>query len=60
MAAEGVSASSELGKTSIAYGKTIGHPADLNFGDCFSYACAKTLNLSLLCKGNDFTQTDLA
>lgn len=36
------------------------HPADLNFGDCFSYACAKAYRAQLLYKGNDFAQTDLA
>ncbi|WP_257428701.1 type II toxin-antitoxin system VapC family toxin [Nocardioides carbamazepini] len=35
------------------------HPAALNFGDCFSYALAKTLAVPLLFKGNDFAQTDL-
>ncbi len=43
-----------------AYGKTVGYPADLNFGDCFAYACAKTEGLRLLYKGQDFAQTDLA
>ncbi len=42
------------------YGKVVGHPADLNFGDCFAYACAKAHNVSLLFKGNDFAKTDLA
>ena len=41
------------------YGKGQGHPAKLNMGDCFSYACAKLLKVQLLCKGNDFTQTDI-
>lgn len=36
------------------------HPAKLNFGDCFAYACAKTNNAKLLYKGNDFSKTDLA
>ncbi|RYE79005.1 MAG: type II toxin-antitoxin system VapC family toxin [Myxococcales bacterium] len=36
------------------------HPAGLNFGDCFSYALAKTWGVPLLFKGNDFTQTDVA
>ena len=36
------------------------HPARLNFGDCFSYACAKSNNARLLYKGNDFALTDLA
>ncbi|MGE0282699.1 MAG: type II toxin-antitoxin system VapC family toxin [Rhizobiaceae bacterium] len=35
------------------------HPAKLNFGDCFSYACAKVLNQPLLYKGDDFAQTDI-
>ena len=36
------------------------HPARLNLGDCFSYACAKEHRLALLYKGDDFAQTDLA
>ncbi len=36
------------------------HPAGLNLGDCFSYALARTLGASLLFKGNDFAQTDIA
>lgn len=35
------------------------HPAKLNFGDCFAYACAKVLKQPLLFKGDDFTQTDI-
>lgn len=35
------------------------HPAALNFGDCFTYALAKTTGEPLLFKGNDFTHTDL-
>jgi ribonuclease VapC len=42
-----------------AYGKGTGHPAQLNFGDCFSYALAKTSGHPLLYKGQDFSQTDL-
>lgn len=42
-----------------SYGKGTGHPARLNFGDCFSYALAKTRNLPLLYKGNDFIHTDI-
>jgi len=34
------------------------HPARLNMGDCFAYACAKTNRVPLLCKGDDFRQTD--
>ncbi len=36
------------------------HSAGLNFGDCFAYALAQTLGDSLLFKGNDFSQTDVA
>jgi len=35
------------------------HPARLNFGDCFSYALAKSRELPLLWKGDDFGQTDV-
>ena len=31
----------------------------LNFGDCFSYALAKTHNEPLLYKGDDFSKTDI-
>lgn len=44
----------------VRYGKGTGHPAKLNFGDCFSYAMAKRADVRLLYKGNDFAQTDLA
>ena len=36
------------------------HPANLNFGDCFSYALARVTGEPLLFKGTDFTQTDVA
>ena len=36
-----------------------GHRAKLNFGDCFSYALAKTRGLPLLFKGDDFVHTDI-
>lgn len=41
------------------YGKGSGHPAQLNMGDCFAYACATTHAAALLYKGNDFAHTDL-
>jgi ribonuclease VapC len=44
----------------MTYGKAVGHPADLNFGDCFAYACAKACGVGLIYKGDDFAQTDLA
>lgn len=41
------------------FGKGSGHPARLNFGDCFAYALAKEAGEPLLFKGNDFTHTDV-
>jgi len=35
------------------------HPSGLNFGDCFSYALAKSTGEPLLFKGEDFRQTDI-
>lgn len=35
------------------------HPARLNFGDCFAYACARQMGLPLMFKGGDFPQTDI-
>ncbi|WP_089721447.1 type II toxin-antitoxin system VapC family toxin [Candidatus Entotheonella palauensis] len=35
------------------------YPAALNFGDCFTYALAKSTEEPLLFKGNDFGQTDI-
>ncbi|GIW41371.1 MAG: ribonuclease VapC [Candidatus Binatia bacterium] len=35
------------------------HAAGLNFGDCFSYALAKVLDVPLLYKGADFARTDI-
>ncbi|MGV1007505.1 MAG: type II toxin-antitoxin system VapC family toxin [Dermatophilaceae bacterium] len=36
------------------------HSAGLNLGDCFSYALASSLGDTLLFKGEDFRQTDIA
>jgi ribonuclease VapC len=41
------------------YGKGNGHPANLNFGDCFSYALARSKREHILYKGDDFGHTDL-
>jgi ribonuclease VapC len=35
------------------------HPAGLNFGDCFSYALAKSSGEPLLARGSDFAHTDV-
>jgi ribonuclease VapC len=41
------------------FGRGTGHPAKLNFGDCFSYAAAAVSGRPLLFKGEDFTYTDV-
>ena len=41
------------------YGKGSGHRANLNFGDCFSYALARDKREPILFKGDDFVHTDL-
>lgn len=40
------------------FGKGV-HPARLNMGDCFAYACATLRNTPLLYKGEDFALTDI-
>ncbi|WP_419319966.1 type II toxin-antitoxin system VapC family toxin [Caulobacter sp. ErkDOM-E] len=40
------------------FGKGV-HPARLNMGDCFAYACARTNAVPLLFKGDDFPLTDI-
>jgi ribonuclease VapC len=35
------------------------HPAGLTYGDCFSYALARSLRAPLLYKGDDFARTDI-
>jgi ribonuclease VapC len=42
------------------FGKGTGHPAGLNYGDCFAYALAIDCGEPLLFKGDDFTKTDVA
>lgn len=41
------------------FGKGTGHPAGLNFGDCFSYALAAESGEPLLYKGDDFSACDI-
>ncbi len=41
------------------FGKGSGHPAGLNFGDCFSYALAREKREPMLWKGDDFGHTGL-
>jgi ribonuclease VapC len=42
------------------FGKGSGHPAKLNFGDCFAYALATERGDALLYKGDDFAHAGLA
>jgi len=61
--AQTISISAEVGRAAIAAFARFGkgrHPAGLNMGDCFAYACANELDVPLLFKGNDFPQTDIA
>lgn len=41
------------------YGKGSGHPAQLNFGDCFAYALSRDTGEPLLFKGDKFGHTEL-
>ncbi|HEX7739328.1 MAG TPA: type II toxin-antitoxin system VapC family toxin [Marmoricola sp.] len=41
------------------FGRGSGHPAALNFGDCFAYALASITGEPLLFKGDDFRHTDV-
>jgi ribonuclease VapC len=57
-----VAISAELGRNAIKAFDRFGkgrHPANLNMGDCFAYACAQNLQMPLLFKGEDFPQTDV-
>jgi ribonuclease VapC len=53
----------EIGRVALdafdRYGKGRGHPAQLNMGDCFAYACARVEAVPLLFKGDDFGRTDI-
>jgi len=61
--AEVVPITAEIGRGAIdafaRYGRGR-HPAQLNLGECFAYACARALDAPLLYKGDDFRQTDIA
>ncbi|MFT4220059.1 MAG: type II toxin-antitoxin system VapC family toxin [Microbacterium sp.] len=41
------------------FGRGTGHPARLNYGDCFAYALAISAGESLLFVGDDFSHTDI-
>ena len=53
---------SEIGRGALSAFERYGrgrHPAALNMGDCFAYACARQLDIPLLFKGDDFIHTDI-
>lgn len=43
----------------LRFGKGLNTKAQLNFGDCLSYAAAQSAKQPLLFVGNDFTHTDI-
>jgi ribonuclease VapC len=52
----------EIGRSALSAFERYGggrHPAALNMGDCFAYACARELDIPLLFKGDDFPLTDV-
>lgn len=54
-------AAAQLARLAYArYGKGVGAPGVLNFGDCLAYGVAAALGEPLLFKGDDFSQTDIA
>lgn len=63
LGAQEISVSPDIGRKAFeaaqTYSRLVDHSAQLNFGDCFAYACAKAYRIPLLYKGNDFAQTDL-
>jgi ribonuclease VapC len=57
-----VSITAEIGRSALSAFERYGrgrHPAALNMGDCFAYACARELDIPLLFKGDDFPLTDI-
>lgn len=64
LAIEVVPMSDEAGELACSayarYGKGVGNPGVLNFGDCLAYGVAKSLDEPLLFTGDDFSKTDIA
>ncbi len=62
IAAQTIPIDAAIGEAAIdafaRYGKGR-HPAALNMADCFAYACARSRNIPLLAKGDDFARTDI-
>ena len=59
---ETIPITAEIGTLAVEASRRYGrgrHKADLNFGDCFAYACARARGVPLLFKGEDFVHTDI-
>jgi ribonuclease VapC len=57
-----VPVTAEIGRSALSAFERYGrgrHPAALNMGDCFAYACARELDIPLLFKGDDLALTDI-
>jgi len=48
-----------LAEAHLRFGEGSGHPAQLDIGDCFSYAMAKATGAPILHQRGDFAHTDL-
>jgi ribonuclease VapC len=62
-AAQTTPITAEIGRNAVSAFERYGrgrHRAALNMGDCFAYACARSRDLPLLFKGDDFPHTDIA
>jgi len=62
LSADIVAIDGPVGREAIAAFERFGkgrHPAALNMGDCFAYACAHHHQVPLLFKGSDFAATDI-
>ena len=62
MQVEIIPITAEIGRGALTAFERYGrgrHPASLNMGDCFAYACTRALDVPILFKGDDFPLTDL-
>lgn len=41
------------------FGRIVNHSAELNMGDCLTYACTCAYRIRIAYKGDDFAHTDL-